>query len=118
MEPHAELLCQRIKDNLRTLQDAATLDVGTPFVAHAQSHPAIAPVEEVGGCITGDTHQCVGSMVRLVFAIPIEGVAILQDAATMSVDVRAVIVGPKFAATDGLPLALSHQRQSQQKCQE
>ena len=98
VEPHAELLCYIIIYYFRTLDDASALDVVTVLVGDAESHTAIVPMEQVLRAVARHANQSVGGVLGLVLAVPIESVAMLEDAAAMSVDVNAFIVGPQLSA--------------------
>ena len=117
VEPHAELLRHGVIDHLRTLQDAAALNVGTRCctsphtlaialagsrLRHAQRHTAVAPVDQVLRGIAHHTHQSIAGAVVLVLAEPVVRITIFQHTAAVGVDVASPIVVPQLAATDGL----------------
>ena len=122
MEPHAELLRHGVVDDLRTLQDAAALNVGvrrraTPSHAlgtvltgrrlgDAEGHAAVAPVHQVFRGIAHHADQCITGMLALMLAKPVIGIVVFQDAAAVGVDMFTLVVEPQLARPDGLLLFL------------
>ena len=113
VEPHAEFLRHGIVDDLRTLQDAAALNVavgrGTAapactlarsLVGDAEGDAAVAPVDEVFRGVAHHADEGVARAVVLMLAEPVPRVAILQDAAAVGVDMPTAVIVPQLAAAN------------------
>ena len=94
MEPHAELLRHLIIYDLRTLEDAAALNVVTALLSHAQCHSTVTPVHQVFRGVAHHADQRVARPVVLVLAEPVVGVAMFQDTAAVGVDMATAVVEP------------------------
>ena len=100
VEPHAELARYLIIYHFRTLQNAATLDVGPSLVGDRQCHTQIPPVDEVFRSIAHHPYHRARRGIGLVLTKPIVGIAVFHDTSTMGIDMPAAVVEPQFTALD------------------
>ena len=97
MEPHDKLPGLFIIHHLRTLQDAATFYIAATLVTHTQCHTLIIPADQILGRIAGNADKGITGMRRLMLTIPIVGVSIFENSASMGIDMLAVVVWPKLS---------------------
>ena len=104
VEPHHVLSCLFVVNHFGAFQDAALGDgVGMVPLHHLQGDSFVLPVIEVFGGIAVNPYLGIVSCVplHLVFSVPVIGSLVVQDAAAVGVDVRAVVVRPDFSGSEG-----------------
>ena len=93
VEPHHELSGGGVEDHLGAFDDAAALDVVAGLFDDGEGDAAVGPVVEIGGRVNVDA-DLGGVAVLLVLAEPEVDAFVEEDAATVDVEVIALIVGP------------------------
>ena len=106
VKPHTELFRYGIVDDLRTLHDAATLNVVTPLVADAEGNAAVAPVHQIFRGIAHHAHQCIAGTLALMLAEPVVSITVFHYATAVGVDVTPRVVAPQLTAAYGLRFLL------------
>ena len=104
VEPHHVLSGLFVVNHFGAFQDAALGDgVGMVPLHHLQGDSFVLPVIEVFGGIAVNPYLGIVSCVplHLVFPVPVIGSLVVQDAAAVGVDVRAVVVRPDFSGSEG-----------------
>ena len=99
MEEHYILAGLRIAHHLRALDDTPGLDIMPDCVGDRKRDAAVGPIDEILRRIAMYAYESAVAevAVNLVFPEPIPPIAVLEDAAAVSVDVISVVVIPDAA---------------------
>ena len=93
MEPHDELPGLLIIEHLRALDDATTLDITTRFIGYREHQSMVGPFLEILGSKAAYAERAVRlAILRTAFAIPVVGTLVVEDVATMCIDMLAGIL--------------------------
>lgn len=95
MEPHDELPGLLIIEHLRALDDATTLDVAAWFIRNREYQSMVGAFLEILGSEAAYAERAVRlAILRTAFAIPVVGTLVVEDVATVRIDMLTGIVFP------------------------
>ena len=97
MEKHDELLRLGIVYHLRTFHYATALNVVTVVAAYGERYAFVLPMAHVGRRVNADASFSGESSIGAVLAIPVIRIAILDDVASMGIDMFAIHIIPELS---------------------
>ena len=106
MKPHDILVILLVIDHFRTFQNTAFRYAMCRIIRHdRQSDTFVFPIIQILGGITVNTDQGIisGCSFRLMLAKPVIGITGMKNTATVSIDMRPIVIRPQFTGSKYAP---------------
>ena len=104
VKEHHEATGALVPQHFRAFHNTAALDIAAGIGTGAQCQTAIRPMAQVGRRINSNTAVHGVAAVGALFAIPIIVAVVLDDAASVSIDVAPGHIGPWLTVDEGAVL--------------